>query len=62
MISLQDSGESGDKVQNDVTTTKHIVTYTILYNITIKKNTILVIECYTRKQEKWYYDTWINVS
>ena len=37
MISLQDSGESGDKVQNDVTTTKQIVTYTILYNITIKK-------------------------
>ena len=36
MIILQDSGKSGEKLQDDVTTTKHIVVCTILVDTTVK--------------------------
>ena len=35
MISLQNSGESGDKIQDEMTTTKHLVTCTMLVETTV---------------------------
>ena len=35
MISLQDSGDLGEKVQDDITTTKHLVTCAVLVYTTV---------------------------
>ena len=35
MISFQNYGYSGDKLQDDITTTKHIVTFTMLVDTTL---------------------------
>ena len=39
MISLQDSGESGEKVQDYVTTKQHLVTSTMLVDTTVQNKT-----------------------
>ena len=35
VISLQDSGESGEKVQDEITTSKYLVTRTMLVDTTV---------------------------
>ena len=53
MIILQDSGEPRDKCQDNVTTTKHMVTYTMMNNNTVQKSITLVNECYNEYKRNY---------
>ena len=47
MISLEDSGESGDEVQYDVISTKNLVSHTMRVDTTVQNQKIILItECY----------------
>ena len=54
MISLQDSGESGDYVQGDIITTQHIVSHMIQVDTTVQNKKInLITECYNVYQQNY---------
>ena len=62
MIGLQDSGESGDKVQDDSTTTKHTVSQKIRVDTTLKNQNIIPInEFYNGYQRNYYHDQVIGI-
>ena len=51
MISLQDSGESGDEVQDEITTIKHLVTCTMLVDTTVQN-----------KKSSWLLNAILDIS
>ena len=62
MISLKYSVESGDKVQDDSTTTKHIVSQTMQVDTTLQnQNIIPITECYYGYQRNYYHDQLIGM-
>ena len=58
MISLQDSGESGDEVQDDIAETIYLVTCTVLVDTTLHTGLL----GYTFYRWNFYNDQWINIT